>query len=411
MQKYLTLTFFISVFLSVAACTSTTTLTQKDSQKAGATLELLTPEATAAILWSDDLQFEGLAAAIEQSIRYYRRLPDSHSFQYGKLSYSAQEMIASMNYLLAILQTYQGEARLREIQKNFLFFESKNTQGNAFFTGYYEPTLQGQLTASGEFNTPLYATPQDLLKADLGTFNEKLKGQHLIGKVEGNRFIPYDSRTEIAYRQSLKNRAKPLIYVKNDIELFFLQIQGSGLVQLPNGELKRLNYAAQNGHSYRSIGRLLIDENKILQEKMSMQALKDYLYNHPEEVRRILTHNPSYTFFREVDEGPLGYIEVPLTPGRSIAMDRTLIPKGGLAFIATKTPQFEQDQLAGWESIKRFVLVQDTGGAIRGAGRADIFFGHGKLAELKAGYMKQSGRIFLAVARKDILSSELLSQH
>lgn len=413
MPKYLLILLYCLMLIGSVGCSRTSTSPAPSpgpSKEPLPVMQPLTQEEVQSILWSDDLDFERLFEAIEQSLRYYGRLPDSSQFQYGEIRYSAREMEASMHHLLDILQTHQGDARIQAIQKNFLFFESKNSKKEAFFTGYYEPILQGRRTPTQEFNTPLYETPKDLLKADLGIFNSKLKGQRIIGKVKGNRFVPYDSREEIAYRQSLKNRANPLIYVKNDIELFFLQIQGSGLVQLPNGVFKRLNYASQNGHSYRSIGRLLIEENKIPREKMSMQSLKKYLYNHPQEVKRILNHNPSYTFFREVKEGPLGYIEVPLTPERSIAMDRKLIPKGGLAFIATQIPLFENEQLMRWKPVKRFVLVQDTGGAIRGHGRADIFFGHGKLAELKAGHMQQWGRIFLIVARKEFLASDLMSQ-
>jgi membrane-bound lytic murein transglycosylase A len=137
---------------------------------------------------------------------------------------------------------------------------------------------------------------------------------------------------------------------------------------------------------------------------MSLQAIKTYLYSHPDEVRDILNYNPSYTFFREVAEGPLGDIEVPLTPGRSIAMDRQVSPRGGLAFIETEVPVFLEGHISGWRPVQRFVLVQDTGGAIRDHGRADIFFGHDSDAELKAGHLKQEGRLFLIVAKKEYLN-------
>ncbi len=399
-------------FFGLASCSQIPPQKPLKKPTSKPTLRLLSQEERQSFLWNDDLNFKGLSEALEQSLRYYRRLPESRKFHYGEFRYSPREMEASLNLLLQIIQSRQGAARIEEIQKKFLFFESKNSKGGAFFTGYYEPILQGRLTPTEQFSTPLYETPKDLLKADLGAFKKELKGQRIIGKVKGNQFIPYDSREQIAYYESLKERAKPITYVLNDVELFFLQIQGSGLVQLPDGSLKRVNYAAQNGHSYHSIGKLLINENKIPKAKMSMQALKTYLYEHPEEVRRILNYNPSYTFFREVSEGPLGYIEVPLTPGRSIAMDRKLIPRGGLAFITTQAPVFQKNELVGWKPLQRFVLTQDTGGAIRGHGRADIFWGHGELAELKAGYMQKTGHIFLLVARKEFLkpSSDIISQ-
>ena len=190
------------------------------------------------------------------------------------------------------------------------------------------------------------------------------------------------------------------MYVK-EIELFFLHIQGSGLIRQQDGSLMRVNYAQKNGHPYRAIGRILSD--RIPAEKMSLQAIKDYLYSHPDEVRDILNYNQSYVFFRKVEEGPLGNIGVPLTPLRSIAMDKRGIPKGGLAFIRTELPEFEGDRIAGWKSVSRFTLVQDTGGAIREHGRADIYLGNGKEAALIAGHLKQRGRIFLIVAKKEFL--------
>jgi len=305
---------------------------------------------------------------------------------------------------LSIIENFDGEARIQEIQKKFAFFESKNEKQKAFFTGYYEPILEGRTTPTLEFHTPLYSRPDDLIQVDLGAFSEEWKGKQIRGRLKKNRLIPFDSRADIVYKNSLKKRAKILVYVKNHTELFFLQIQGSGLVKIEDGTFLRVNYAEQNGHSYFAIGKLLRD--KIPKEKMSLQSLKEYLYAHPDEEKKILSSNPSYTFFRRVEEGPLGNINVPLTPGRSIAMDHSLIPKGGLVFIETSYPGNTEEQP---QPLQRFVLVQDTGGAIRGHGRADVFWGSGKKAELIAGPMKQSGRLFLLIARKEWITPQLLS--
>ena len=174
------------------------------------------------------------------------------------------------------------------------------------------------------------------------------------------------------------------------------------MIELPNRDLYRVNYADQNGHPYRAIGKILLGE--IPREKMSLKALKEYLYDHPERVKEILNYNPSYTFFRHIPgDGPLGNIEVPLTPERSIAMDHRLVPKGGLVFYETNLPsEFSPSK----EILQRFAVVQDTGGAIRGHGRADIFWGRGAPAEEIAGPMKENGRIFLLVARKEVLNAE-----
>lgn len=386
---------------------------KEEVPKVEAKLRLLSSEEVLQSNWGDDQDFAGLARAVEQSLRYYKRLPKTRMFAYGEFRYSAPEMVASLQLFLNTIQSYSGDARLQEIRKKFHFFESKKAEGENLFTGYYQPTIQGSLIPSEKYPVPLYARPDDLLNIDLGAFKDKWKGERIRGKVQGKTLVPFDSRDEISYQASLDGRAQPLAYVSNHIELFFLQIQGSGLLELQDKSVKYVNYAAQNGHRYYAIGRLLVKEDKIPLKKMSMQAIKDYLYSHPEEVKRILNSNPSYTFFRILDEGPLGNIEVPLTPERSIAMDHKLIPRGGLAFIDTQVPKFEGTEVAGWKPMTRFMMVQDTGGAIVGHGRADIFWGHGKAAELSAGHMAQPGRLFLLVARKEHLrpAGDLISQH
>jgi membrane-bound lytic murein transglycosylase A len=309
-------------------------------------------------------------------------------------------MIASMRLFISIIEQSDGRDRLRQLKEKFHYFESRNAYGEAFFTGYYEPLLKGSLLPTEEFTEPLYETPVDLIEVNLGEFSEQWEHEKIVGRLQGSKLVPYDSRDDIVYKKSLDGRAEAIAYVK-EIELFFLQIQGSGLISLQNGSTMRVNYAQKNGHPYRAIGRILSD--KIPEQEMSLQAIKDYLYNYPEEVKDILNYNQSYVFFRKADEGPLGNIDVPLTPHRSIAMDKRGIPKGGLAFIQTELPELVGDRIEGWKSIRRFSLVQDTGGAIRDHGRADIFFGHGEQAALIAGHMKQKGRIFLLVAKKEFL--------
>ncbi|MCK5427154.1 MAG: MltA domain-containing protein [Thermodesulfovibrionia bacterium] len=364
------------------------------------TLEQLPFDEVNSFVWEDDMNYEGLSQAVEQSILYYQQLPATESFHYKGLIYSPEEMEASLKLFMKIVTNFQGEERMSRLRETFLFFESKNTSEEAFFTGYYEPLIEGSTEPTQEFRAPLYTTPEDLIKVDLGQFREEWKDERIIGRLEGNLLIPYDSREEIAYEASLKKRANVIAYV-NEIELFFLQIQGSGLIRFPDGRVKRVNYANQNGYPYRSIGGILKD--RIPEEEMSMQTIKAFLYSNPEEVREILSYNQSYIFFRETAEGPLGAIEVPLTPHRSLAMDRRVVPRGGLAFIETELPVFENGEITGWKPVKRFVLVQDTGGAIRGHGRVDLFFGNGDSAGLSAGSLKQRGRCFLIVARKEFL--------
>ena len=205
------------------------------------------------------------------------------------------------------------------------------------------------------------------------------------------------------YDDSLRDRARPIAYV-NDIELFFLQIQGSGLVRFPDGSVKRVNYAGKNGRPYTSIGSVLKDS--VPMDHISLQSIKQYLYANPGKVKDILSLNQSYVFFREAEEGPFGSMGRLLTPGRSIAMDLSVIPEGTLAFIRTELPVFENDPIIRWEPVSRFVVVQDRGSAILDHGRVDIFFGHGRMAELLAGHMKQRGRVFMLVAKKEYLKSD-----
>ncbi|MEN8264599.1 MAG: MltA domain-containing protein [Nitrospirota bacterium] len=350
--------------------------------------------------WEDDLFYEGLETAVGQSIRYFKKISPERMFQYGDLNYSPEEMIASMELFMEIIKNSGESERITLIKEKFHFFESKNSDGKAFFTGYYEPMLEGSITPTEELSEPLYETPEDLIKVNLGSFSEKFNGESIVGRLEGNQLVPYDSREEIVYEGTLKGRASPIAYV-NEIELFFLQIQGSGLIRFSNGNVKRINYAQKNGHPYRSIGQFLTEE--IPKEEMSLQSIKSYLYSTPERVREVFSYNQSYTFFREVDAGPLGNIEVPLTPNRSAAMDSRMIPKGGLAFIETELPVVENGNITEWKSAGRFVLIQDTGGAIREHGRVDLFLGHGEAAGISAGHIRHAGRSFLVVARKEFL--------
>ena len=380
------------IIVLLIGCTSSTT-TENPRPVSIAEINALKLES------SPDL--EALQRALGHSIEYYERLPTDQRFQYGSFGYSPEEMIASHQHFLRILDLPEVE-RLEKLQQNFLWFESLNEKNQAFFTGYYEPLLKGSLNESEKFPVPLYGVPSDLVTVNLRNFNEKYGNGILRGKIVDQKFVKYDDRDEISYQNSLQGRATPLAWVNNDIELFFLQIQGSGVIELPNEVLYRVNYADQNGHPYRAIGKILLGE--IPREKMSLKALKEYLYDHPERVQEILNYNPSYTFFRHIPgDGPLGNIEVPLTPERSIAMDHRLVPKGGLVFYETNLPS---EISPSEEMLQRFAVVQDTGGAIRGHGRADIFWGRGTPAEKIAGPMKENGRIFLLVARKEVLNAE-----
>lgn len=257
-------------------------------------------------------------------------------------------------------------------------------------TGYYEPLLKGARHKSGAARHPLYAPPDDLLTLDFGDVYPELKNLRLRGRVEGKKVLPYWSRAELRERQG-QMKDKVLLWVNDPIEGFFLEVQGSGRVQLPDGSLVRVGYADQNGQPYRSIGRWLIERGELKPEQASMEGIKGWAKAHPERLEELLFANPSFVFFRILpkgDGGPLGALGLPLTAGRSIAVDPRTIPLGAPVFLATTWPNEAKP-------LERLMLAQDTGGAIRGAVRADFFWGYGAEAGALAGRMKQKGRMWL----------------
>ena len=264
--------------------------------------------------------------------------------------------------------------------------------GNAtgLVTGYYEPLLRGSRTRVKGYEQPVRGVPDDLLTIDLGTVFPELKDKRVRGRLEGNKVVPYWSRAEIAARGD-KVPSRTLLYVDDAVELFFLQVQGSGRVNLPDGTTVRLNYADQNGYPYQSIGRVLVDRGELKLEDASMQGIQAWARANPGRLDELLNSNPSYVFFREAPNGnggPVGALGVPLTAGRSIAVDPRSVPLGAPVFLATTRPN-------STKPLNRLVLAQDTGSAIKGAVRADFFWGFGKEAGEQAGRMKQSGRMWV----------------
>lgn len=353
----------------------------------------------------DDGNPQQLTQAIDQSINYYSRLPRGQVFTYGKLKYTVNEMVASMLlFRTLVLSAENQEDFLEEISDKFHVFESISENSENLFTGYYEPTIPGSRTPKGRLSTPLYKRPENLIELQLNDFYSDLPSRRIVGRVEGKRFVPYYTRKEITKNKALSKKAEPLAYV-DQVDLFFLQIQGSGVVRFPDGEEIKVGYDDNNGHPYRSIGAELLRDEIIPREEISLQSIKRYLQENPKKVNALLFKNPSYTFFQVKPDGPLGNIQVPLTPGRSIALDHRRFPKGSLAYIITEVPMHDDDSAT--LPLRRFVLVQDTGGAIKGHGRADVFWGNGEEAEWAAGHQKHTGRLLLLVARKKYLTPYL----
>ena len=263
-------------------------------------------------------------------------------------------------------------------------------------TGYYEPMLPGSRTRTDRFRYPVYGVPDDLIAVDLESVNPDLKGMRLRGRLEGNRLVPYWTRAQI---EGDTFRAPIVAWVEDPVELFFLQIQGSGQIELSSGARLRLGYGDQNGHPYRSIGRYLVERREMTLDQASMQGIKAWAAANPRKLREALDTNPSYVFFREMPDaqgGPIGTLGAALTAGYSIAVDPRAVPLGAPVFLATTMPLSVQP-------LERLVAAQDTGGAIRGAVRADFFWGTGNEAGTLAGRMRQQGRMWILWPRGEAL--------
>ncbi len=261
------------------------------------------------------------------------------------------------------------------------------------FTGYYEPLLKGSRVRREPYVHPLYKRPDDLIAVNLGEFDKKLTGRRIVGQLQGNRLRPYFERQQIE-AGALAGRGLEVVYVDDPVDAFFLQIQGSGRVALPDGGEMRLGYGGRNGRPYYAIGRELIKRGDLTRETVSMQSIRAWLAANPAEGRKVMDLNRSYVFFRELKgPGPIGALGVPLTPGRSIAVDRGLIPLGIPVWLQASRP--DADASAPDRVLHRLVVAQDTGGAIRGGIRGDMFWGHGAEAAAIAGRMKHPGQWFL----------------
>ena len=355
--------------------------------------------------FTDDLRYDGLEHSILKSLSYLHKIPADREFVFGPDRYNTDHMIVSLEQFLDFIQTRPSQQDLNDfIHSNYRVYRSigRDGRGEVLYTGYYEPHLRGSLLQSDGYQFPIYSRPDDLIAIDLSLFNEKYAGEKIIGRYADQTVVPYYERSEIDTHGILEGRAEVLAWVEDAVDVFFLQIQGSGKVYLDNGEVINVHYQTTNGQPYRSIGKLLIDDGKISAEEMSMQKIREYLHAHPEEMEAVLNHNPSYVFFKIEPDGPLGNINVKLTPGRSIALDRYLFPPAALAFIQTQKPVIDASgQIHSWQPFVRFALNQDTGGAIRGPGRADLFWGNGPYAEIAAGHMKHTGELFFLVLDPD----------
>jgi len=350
----------------------------------------------------DDLDRSSLSQAVERSLNYLRLLPADATFTMADRAVGIDRFIHSLAAFQEILQANPTDKELQEtVHRDFELFQAAGTRSNPernmLVTGYYQPVLEGSLTRKAPYLYPVYSIPEDLVIRTYPGIEKKL-----IGRLDGGIFFPYWSRREIETHD--RAAGNELAWLKDPLDVFFLQIQGSGIIRLRDGSLRGIHYAIKNGHPYRSIGKFMVDSGRITLAKASMDSIRSYFNSHPLEQQEILFANPSYIFFNWTDTlGAIGNLEQELTPGRSIAVDQSCFPAAGLAFLKTRHPVFDDEtgKLGGWKAISRFVLAQDTGSAIRGTGRVDLFWGAGDQAGQAAGHMKEAGKLYFLLLRSE----------
>ncbi|MDG1445394.1 MAG: MltA domain-containing protein, partial [Methylophilaceae bacterium] len=292
--------------------------------------------------------------------------------------------------------TRRSNVFVNYLAEYFDVYQANNVDGSTtgLITGYYQPLLNGSRTPSEKYPYPLYQEPKDLITVELADAYPELKYKRIRGRLEGKKLVPYRARAQIDVTPS-PLAGDELFWIDNLVDVFFLQIQGSGVVKLENGERVQVGYANQNGLPYQSIGRLLVERGELTLDKASMQGIKNWAIKNPEKLQTLLNSNPSYVFFRELPvglSGPLGALSVPIQAERSVAIDRRFIPLGAPIFLSTTEPNSSKP-------LKRLMFAQDTGGAIRGGVRADFFWGAGDAAGQKAGSMKQQGEIWVLLPK------------
>ena len=351
----------------------------------------------------DDEAAQTLLDAIDLSLKKYAESAADQAQRFGADAVPVARIVSSLeDFRSRLAELGLSEEFFRYVRENFVFYASAAPQ--VTFTGYYEPLLRGSRRESPRFPYPLYGRPGDLVTVDQKQYyfyKDQPNLPQIKGRVDGNRLVPYFTRDEIDFQSRLAGRGLEIVWVDSLVDIFFLHIQGSGVVQLEDGSRVFVGYADQNGHPFRSIGKFLLDRQYIDRGQLSLQGMKSFLKEHPERIPETLIANPSYIFFQVNQQSATGTFGTRLTPGRSIASDQRLFPLGALAWIECEKPLFDgEKRVVGWEKFGRFVLNQDTGGAIRGADRVDLFTGHGELSELVAGSMKQKGTLYFLLKKE-----------
>ena len=332
----------------------------------------------------------GMARAVELSLEYVRTRPvGERAFGPDGPEATWGDLAATLEHLLDVLPRLGDDPGL--LDRDFVWRE---VRPEPLMTGYYEPELAGSLTPDPRYPVPLYGRPPGLKSVDLGRFHPRWQGETLTYRVEDGEVLPFYTREEIDTLGALNATETPVAWTGSLVDVFFLQVQGSGRLRLPDGSTRHVLYAGKNGHEYVSLGKVLIEGGHLPREGMSMQRIRAYLEAHPDLLHELLNTNPSYVFFRIADDGPLGAMGRTLTPMVSVATDSAFLPLGSVLALEAGLPR--PDGAA--EPTALLGLAQDRGGAIKGS-RLDLFCGAGKDAEFLAGHLKVRGRVFLLLKR------------
>ncbi|GAB4575860.1 MAG: murein transglycosylase A [Rhodothalassiaceae bacterium] len=349
--------------------------------------------------WHEDDPRPGLSA-LARSCRLRLALADAHPVEPVAIGGRVGDW-RPVCEALATRDFADAEAARAFLQAHFSPFAlSAGGSGTGLFTGYYEPEIAAAFAPDEDYRIPIHRRPDDLVSVDLGLFRPDLAGRAIHGRVEAGRLLPHASRDEIA-KGALEGRGLALLWARDPVDLFFLHIQGSGRVRLPDGRMLRIGYDGANGHPYRALGRLMADRGLIARDGISAQAIADWLRAHPQEAPALMAENPAYVFFRILpDDGPVGSEGTVLTPGRSLAIDRAHLPLGVPLWLDSSLPARDNGARgSGAPRLARLMVAQDSGSAIRGAIRGDVFWGAGPEASDIAGHMAERGRLWLLLPR------------
>nr|MBF0221049.1 murein transglycosylase A [Desulfobulbaceae bacterium] len=364
-------------------------------------VRVLTPSAITRLPLFVDGDYSSLATALGRSIDALRLRPQAEMISACGKEYTVAEQLTTLIDFQQLLWLTDDGSLNQSVWDSFTVCEVLNSQGEPelLATGYFQPYFKASRTFNPPYIYPLYKRPADLVQ-----YNEGIDGKTVsaVGRLSDGGYVPYWSRREIETEKLLAGQE--LLFLADPVDAFVLHVQGSGLAELEDGTVLQVLFDGSNGRAYRSIGRLLVDEGRLSLAEVTLPKIRRYLQEHLDDRQRILHYNERYIFFRtaelENQSGPIGSMGSVLTPERSIALDNSCYPIGGLFFMESTKPLLASNQeVLGWDSFSRFVVHQDTGAAITGSGRLDFFWGSGEYAQAAAGVMKQPARLYMIVGK------------